>query len=953
LICGFLLLSGHGPAMAGDPVNGFLAIQVGPDGLFNFGANPAAVDCGPGPTFTVPCRYNLSFEWPLTPDTSFTTVRVDGSDHVYGEQGFVVPPTDAPDLLSNTSAEQVGAIRVSQDLAIVTGVSGNPDTARIRYVITNSDAVPHDVGLRIMIDTMLNDNDGAPFRVEGNPITTETDFTGDAVPGFVDVFYDLNIPAISAHGTLRGGGAVTPDRFVIANWGNIDSTLFDFTTTPGASVTDDSAIGIYWNPVTLGPGESRLLDTFYGLSNAAGAGGLLVTAPGLLSLVPGTDPGSVAWSPDPFTVVAFFTNGSASGALLDLDIVLDTSSASNIAKLDPDTHVPSLAAGQTASATWHVNALSPGDAHYSARVLQGSTVLAGQDLVTTIPDPIVGPVANPLNSGSIPLQADGRFCPNASVPCNADFPGNVGGVPIPANFEWQAITPLAFVPGPAGATPALLNDHGARSFVYTGTALEEGSTNEVNIYLAYDFLSRLDAFGADEHPTVLFDVTAGTFAGPMVVSFNCPDGVTVSGLENGVPFSGRDGSLLGIEGACGLGQSPNPSGDPFLDLFTDSDSVVKGFNQNHAILELEIPLTRNLDAGPRSGGGIYDPSPAFWSASALGPIGNAVLSQNIVTIHIGDETCVMTPAMCGGSTVEPLGPSITTTSSSTTTTSSSTTTTSSSTTTTSSSTTTTSSSTTTTSSSTTTSTTSTTISTCVCGDGVVCGAEECDDGARNGAPGSCCTTTCEFKANGTGCDDGNGCTRTDTCQAGVCTGSNPVTCSATDQCHEVGICDPSSGQCTQPPKGDGAACDDGNPNTLTDSCQGGSCQGVAVGIQVPGVIDVPAKRVTKTTPISVSLNVTIPSKTPTVIDAAGFAAAGGSVSAEIEAVQSPLQVTNTVHRVFRHKRKAKVVLRLNALGRQLLQKQGSLSIAVQERVTDKPGHTIVSTLTTLLRLLKR
>ena len=48
-------------------------------------------------------------------------------------------------------------------------------------------------------------------------------------------------------------------------------------------------------------------------------------------------------------------------------------------------------------------------------------------------------------------------------------------------------------------------------------------------------------------------------------------------------------------------------------------------------------------------------------------------------------------------------------------------------------------------------------------------------------------------ANGAPCDDGNACTLQDTCQSGVCVGSNPVVCTALDQCHNVGVCDPTTG----------------------------------------------------------------------------------------------------------------------------------------------------------------
>ena len=106
----------------------------------------------------------------------------------------------------------------------------------------------------------------------------------------------------------------------------------------------------------------------------------------------------------------------------------------------------------------------------------------------------------------------------------------------------------------------------------------------------------------------------------------------------------------------------------------------------------------------------------------------------------------------------------------------------------------------------------------------------------SGEPGHCvipgCTqatirlpTACTGQPDGTACDDGNACTRTDTCQAGVCVGSNAVTCAALDQCHNAGTCDTSTGACSNPAKADGSACSDGNACTQTDSCQAGTCVG--------------------------------------------------------------------------------------------------------------------------------
>lgn len=81
------------------------------------------------------------------------------------------------------------------------------------------------------------------------------------------------------------------------------------------------------------------------------------------------------------------------------------------------------------------------------------------------------------------------------------------------------------------------------------------------------------------------------------------------------------------------------------------------------------------------------------------------------------------------------------------------------------------------------------------------------------------------KADGAACDDGDACSQTDTCQTGVCTGESPVVCSASDQCHDAGVCDPLSGACSNPEKADGSVCDDGDACSQTDTCQAGACTG--------------------------------------------------------------------------------------------------------------------------------
>jgi hypothetical protein len=113
---------------------------------------------------------------------------------------------------------------------------------------------------------------------------------------------------------------------------------------------------------------------------------------------------------------------------------------------------------------------------------------------------------------------------------------------------------------------------------------------------------------------------------------------------------------------------------------------------------------------------------------------------------------------------------------------------------------------------------------CVAGEPVICTAlGRCHlAGICDPETGLCSNPQVE---DGTGCDDADACTGSDTCQAGVCVGEDLLTCTALDQCHDAGVCEPATGQCSDPPAIDGTLCDDGDPATVLDQCHQGLCLG--------------------------------------------------------------------------------------------------------------------------------
>src|SRR5207302_1493564 len=111
----------------------------------------------------------------------------------------------------------------------------------------------------------------------------------------------------------------------------------------------------------------------------------------------------------------------------------------------------------------------------------------------------------------------------------------------------------------------------------------------------------------------------------------------------------------------------------------------------------------------------------------------------------------------------------------------------------------------------------------ICGNGFVDLNEQCDLGAANGQPGSCCNADCTFASATTACDDGSACTTADTCAGGSCVGGPPPVCNDANSCTADG-CDPATG-CTHTTLADLTACEDGNLCTQSGACLGGACIG--------------------------------------------------------------------------------------------------------------------------------
>ena len=257
------------------------------------------------PTLSTDNNKRLLYGYPGS-GTSFTTIRIDGSNYMF-----------TPDTVSYTE-NVISASAVYNDVSITLNYSlitnqytGREDVTEFSYNIKNIGSSSHDVGVRIMFDTMLGGNDASPFRIPNvGDTSSETDLVGDDVPEFWQSFDSLTKPSVIAQGTIKNSSSASPDRVRFTNWNLARNNYWDYSRTSG-SANADSAVCIYWNPRSLSSGDDYNCKTYYGLSSLQqdGTPPLAVALTGATKLeVEHNENESDTYKPNPFTVTAYIQN---------------------------------------------------------------------------------------------------------------------------------------------------------------------------------------------------------------------------------------------------------------------------------------------------------------------------------------------------------------------------------------------------------------------------------------------------------------------------------------------------------------------------------------------------------------------------------------------------------------------------------------------------------------------
>ncbi len=138
---------------------------------------------------------------------------------------------------------------------------------RIEYEITNKADATRTVGLALLIDTMIDDNDASTMEADGSRVSQQAAYSAGSVPNEVLVYRTAgNNSDLVASLVTAKGKAVRPNDLYIGRWPYLHSVVWDVNLADGGYT--DSGILLKWAEQPVAPDAKRTVATHYGLPKA-------------------------------------------------------------------------------------------------------------------------------------------------------------------------------------------------------------------------------------------------------------------------------------------------------------------------------------------------------------------------------------------------------------------------------------------------------------------------------------------------------------------------------------------------------------------------------------------------------------------------------------------------------------------------------------------------------------
>ena len=252
-------------------------------------------------------------------------------------------------------------MEISQEIRLTNSpFSTVPSFVKIRYWLKNTDKTYHYAGLRVLLDTMLGQNDDGMIMDPASGIVgREKEYSFDSVPDYWTAWDSLSSPTARCLMSFVGNNVVKPDYLTFASRKRLTETKWDFTADPNrdfrsyAMEPPDTCVSMKWESIPFKPGYENGVSFYYGAAKAAANDKMPPLD--LLGLAPSEtgDPG--------FWVQAEALNSDPSKSIKNLKLKLELPAGLILAQGSPEQTFPEVKPGEKRVVFWYVTVKEKGN----------------------------------------------------------------------------------------------------------------------------------------------------------------------------------------------------------------------------------------------------------------------------------------------------------------------------------------------------------------------------------------------------------------------------------------------------------------------------------------------------------------------------------------------------------------------------------------------------------------
>jgi len=228
-------------------------------------------------TFSIGGLYNskfkkLTFSYPFPWRGTFITLMVGNKTYSNSINPDVISKDGGNFLdLYTTESPRVDDEKIStkwylpENIIVEQILEAIDNGTKIIIKATNLNDEEITFGVRIHLDTMLGENDGAPIYIPGDGLKSYESEYHDSKLNFRywKAYNKVDNPSVIATGILEGDDITYPDRLIVSNWKRSMRSDWYYNINPSVSILGDSAVILYYEPKIIKPKETIYISTAY------------------------------------------------------------------------------------------------------------------------------------------------------------------------------------------------------------------------------------------------------------------------------------------------------------------------------------------------------------------------------------------------------------------------------------------------------------------------------------------------------------------------------------------------------------------------------------------------------------------------------------------------------------------------------------------------------------------